>query len=463
MRIYNTYTKQIEDFKPKNKNNVTMYTCGPTVYNYAHIGNLRTFIFEDILEKTLNYLDFKVKRVMNITDVGHLTDDGDNGEDKMSKSAKEQNKDVETIAQYYTDKFLSDLKELNIAIPKIVEKATNNIDMYIKVIEKLLENGYAYKGDNGNIYFDVSKYENYYELSKLNSESLSLASRDDVEIDENKKNPNDFVLWFVSSKFDNHLQIWDSPFGKGYPGWHIECTGISLKYLGEYLDIHCGGIDLVFPHHTNEIAQSEAYLGHKWCSYFVHSEYLNDKHGKMSKSKGDFLTLNKLIEKGYNPLIYRLFCLMSHYRNQLVFSYESLDNASNVYESLKKKIATLKSNEENENDLYIERYLSQFKSYISDDLNTSNVITLIFNCLKEDINDNTKIHIIRQIDKILSLDLFKRRFIDMDKLKKAKNLLEARAKAKQGKNFILADKLREEIKSLGFEIEDTKNGSKVIY
>ena len=323
MKLYNTLSRKIEEFIPYDKDNVTMYTCGPTVYHYAHIGNLRTYIMEDVLEKSLNYLGFKVKRAMNITDVGHLSSDSDTGEDKMLKGAKREKKTVLEIAKMYTDAFMSDASKLNIKWPEIVSPATDNIDMYIKIIDKLLEDGFAYKA-GGNVYFDTSRLDDYYKLTNHKIDEMVVGVREGVEEDFNKRNQADFVLWFTKSKFDNQELKWDSPYGVGYPGWHIECSGISMRYLGEYLDIHCGGVDNIFPHHTNEIAQSEAYLGHTWCKYWVHGEHLNDKAGKMSKSKGEFLTISLLESKGYNPLAYRYLCLTSHYRNTLTFSFDVL-------------------------------------------------------------------------------------------------------------------------------------------
>ena len=341
MKLYNTLTRKIEEFIPWQGNTVKMYTCGPTVYSYAHIGNLRTYIMEDILEKTLRFLGYDVTRVMNITDVGHLTSDADTGDDKMVKSAKKENKTVLDIARFYTEAFFKDTEKLNIKKPDIVSPATENIDEYIKIISKLLDTGYAYTS-GGNVYFDTSKLDDYYKLTNHVGEELISGVRDTVEEDRNKKNKTDFVLWFTKSKFEDQELKWDSPFGKGYPGWHIECSGISLKYLGEYLDIHCGGVDNIFPHHTNEIAQSEAFIGHKWCKYWVHGEHLNDATGKMSKSKGKVLTVSTLEEEGFNPLSYRFMVLLSHYRKQLTFSFESLKGAENAYQKLKAKVTSLK-------------------------------------------------------------------------------------------------------------------------
>ena len=319
MKIYNTLTRKVEKFKSIKENEVKMYTCGPTVYHFAHIGNLRTYITEDILEKSLKYLGYNVERVMNITDVGHLSSDSDSGEDKMLKGAKREHKTVLEIADYYTEKFMEDCKKLNIRKPDTVIPATSCVDEYIKIIKKLLEKGYAYES-NGNIYFDTTKLEDYYVLTNHKEDEMVVGVRSGVEEDKNKKNQADFVLWFTKSKFENQELKWDSPWGLGYPGWHIECSGIGLKYLGERIDIHCGGIDNIFPHHTNEIAQSESYIGHKWCNYWVHGEHLNDQTGKMSKSKGEFLTVSLLEEKGFDPLTYRFFCLQSHYRKVIVFS-----------------------------------------------------------------------------------------------------------------------------------------------
>lgn len=337
MKIYNTLNKRVEEFIPRDGKKVKMYTCGPTVYHFAHIGNLRTYISEDILEKSLKYLGYDVTRVMNITDVGHLVGDGDSGEDKMMVAAKREHKSSWEVAKYYTDCFRKDCERLNIKWPSIVSPATDNIEEYIKIISKLLDNGYAYISD-GNVYYDTSKYSDYYHLSGRNADDLMVAVREDIKEDTSKRNPFDFGLWFTNSKFNNQEMQWDSPWGRGYPGWHIECSGISIKYLGEYLDIHCGAEDAIFPHHTNEIAQSEAYLGHKWCNYWVHFGFLNDKNGKMSKSKGEFLTVDLLEEKGYDPLAYRYLCLNSYYHNALTFSYDILDGASREYNKLKEEL-----------------------------------------------------------------------------------------------------------------------------
>ena len=456
MYLYNTLTKKIEEFIPWNKEKVTMYTCGPTVYHFAHIGNLRTYIMEDILEKSLNYLGFKVTRCMNITDVGHLSSDADTGDDKMVKSAKKEQKTVLEIAKFYTDAFFSDCDSLNIKKPDIIVPATENIGEYIKIIEKLLDDGFAYEA-GGNIYFDTSKLDNYYSLTNHVEEELINGVRETVEVDYNKKNKTDFVLWFTKSKFDSQELKWDSPFGEGYPGWHIECSGISVKYLGEYLDIHCGGVDNVFPHHTNEIAQSESYLGHKWCNYWVHGEHLNDERGKMSKSKGDTLTVTTLKNNGYDPLSYRFMCLQSHYRKQLTFSYDSLDGAENAYKKLKNKVLSLDNNGEINSVIY-EKYNNEFKKHLEDDLNTANAISVIYDVLKSDCTDSTKYKLISDFDTVLSLDLTKRQTKIVDEEYINSKILE-RDEAKQNKNYAKADEIREELLKMGIVIKDTREGT----
>ncbi len=456
MKLYNTETRKIEEFIPWRENKVGMYTCGPTVYSYAHIGNLRTYIMEDVLEKTLRLLGYDVKRVMNITDVGHLSSDADTGEDKMVKSAKKENKSVLDIARFYTEAFFKDTDKLNIKKPDIVSPATENIDEYIKIISKLLNDGYAYSA-GGNIYFDTSKLDNYYRLTNHVGEELISGVRDTVEEDENKKNKTDFVLWFTKSKFEDQELKWESPFGKGYPGWHIECTGISLRNIGEYLDIHCGGVDNIFPHHTNEIAQSEAFIGHKWCKYWVHGEHLNDSTGKMSKSKGKVLTVSTLEEEGYNPLSYRFMVLQSHYRKQLAFSYENLSGAENAYKKLKRQVLNLKDNEEINNDIK-EEYLNKFKECLSDDLNTANCLTLIYEVLKSDTSDTTKKEIIREFDKVLSLDLTKEEKTTIDE-NYIKEMIAKRNEAKKNKDFTLADAIRSDLEKEGIILKDTREGT----
>lgn len=460
MKIYNTLNKRVEEFIPHDEKEVKMYTCGPTVYHYAHIGNLRTYIFEDVLEKSLNFLGYNVKRVMNITDVGHLQSDADTGEDKMLMGAKREGKTVYEIADFYTKAFFADTEKLNIKKPEIISKASDNIDEYIKIINKLLDEDYAYVSGN-NVYFDISKAKDYYKLSGKNEEELIIGARDDVTHDEMKRNPFDFALWFTKSKFDNQEMKWGSPFGVGYPGWHIECSGISMKYLGEYLDIHCGGVDNIFPHHTNEIAQSEAYVGHKWCNYWVHGEHLNDKSGKMSKSKGEFLTLSLLESKGYNPLSYRFMCLQSHYRNQLVFSYDSLDTAQSAYEKLKSRVKSLTPTDSVLNKEKVDEYIFSFKKELENDLNTSNALTVLFSVLKDgELNDYSKLYLVKEFDKVLSLNLIvEEKKVSDELIEKINKLISERNIAKANKDYALADKIRDELKSMNVVIKDTREGT----
>jgi len=458
MKIYNTKTRTIEKIIPHQEGEIKLYTCGPTVYHYAHIGNLRTYIMEDVLEKALTYLGYKVTRVMNITDVGHLTSDADSGDDKMVKSAEKEKKTVLDIAEYYTDAFWQDAKKLNITKPEIVSNATDNIDEYIKIIEKLIATDYAYiTGDN--VYFDTSKVKEYYALTNQNESDLLEGARDTVEKDDNKKNKTDFVLWFTKSKFKDQELKWESPWGLGYPGWHIECSGICIKYLGEYLDIHCGGVDNIFPHHTNEIAQSEAYLGSSWCKYWFHAEHLNDESGKMSKSHGETLTINTLIEKGYDPLSYRFLCLSSHYRNQLTFTYEALDGATNAYKKLKNKIQNLKPSETLDEEAYT-KYDNEFKGQLENNLNTANAITLIFDLLSSDVNDKTKLTLIDAWDKVLSLNLIEKNSFTEEEKKEIEDAIKKRQEAKEKKDFNTSDIIRDELLAKGIVLEDTKEGTK---
>lgn len=458
MKFYNTLTRQVEEFKPHYEGKVSFYTCGPTVYHYAHIGNMRNYVGHDILDKTLRYIGYDVKRVMNITDVGHLKSDSDTGEDKMVSSAKREHKTVLDVAKFYTDAFFKDFEALNCRIPDIVSPATDNIDEYIKIISSLLEKGYAYQA-GGNVYFDVSKLSDYYQLTNHKEDEMVVGVREGVEFDESKRNQADFALWFTKSKFEDQELKWDSPFGVGYPGWHIECSGISIKYIGEYLDIHGGGVDNIFPHHTNEIAQSEAYLGHKWCNYWFHNEHLMDETGKMSKSHGAILSVEELIKRGYNPLSFRFMCLNSHYRKQLVFSFDSLNSAEQAYLKLKNKISLIKDEGElSEGDF--DKYKNMFIEYITNDLNTANAITLLYDLLKDDtVNGHTKIELVRSFDKVLSLDLLpevKEVRSDHEHIMK---LIETRNEAKKAKNFELADAIRDELLSKGIALVDTREGT----
>ena len=462
MKIYNTLTKTQDKFVPVNEDSVKMYTCGPTVYHFAHIGNLRTYIMEDVLEKYLTFEGYNVDRVMNITDVGHLTSDADTGEDKMLKGAKREHKTVMEIAEFYKNAFFSDCEKLNIKKPATIVPATSMVDDFIKVTQELIEKGYAYEA-GGNIYFDTSKTDDYYALTGHSSEDLMEGVREDVSKDDNKRNKADFVLWFTKSKFEDQELKWDSPWGIGYPGWHIECSCISMKNLGEYLDIHCGGVDNIFPHHTNEIAQSEAYLGHKWCNYWFHVHHLNDESGKMSKSKGDFLTVSLLESKGYDPIAYRFFCLQSHYRKPLVFSYESLDNAKGAYEKLISKIAAIENEGEIDNET-VTKYKYKFIKQVGNDLNTAMGLTLVYDVLKEKVSGATKREIIRLFDTVLSLNLLTAKKAedanaDDPEREEIEALIKERKNAKKNKDYQRADEIRNILAERGIELKDTSAGT----
>ena len=459
MKLYNTLTRKIEDFVSHEDGKVRLYTCGPTVYHYAHIGNIRNYIGHDILDRTLRYIGYDVTRAMNITDVGHLTSDSDSGEDKMEVAKKREHKSAMEIAKFYTDAFFKDFYSVNCRKPEIISPATDNIDIYIKIIGKLLKDEYAYIS-GGNIYFDISKLSDYYVLTNHQEDELVVGAREGVEEDKNKKNQADFALWFTTSKFEGHELLWDSPWGKGYPGWHIECTGISIKYLGEYLDIHGGGVDNIFPHHTNEIAQSEAYLGHEWCHYWFHNEHLMDESGKMSKSKGAILTVSVLQEQGYDPLAYRFMCLSSHYRKPLLFSYDVLSQAQSTLNKLRSRIKDVNSDGDIENDKF-DYYNERFINELSNDLNTANCITVVYDLLKDDeVNGKTKLELIKKFDEVLALDLLKRNDID-DKLAiYVEKKIAERNLAKSNKNFELADSIRDELLQKNIRLIDSREGTR---
>ncbi len=466
MKLYNSLTHEKEDFVTREAGKATMYTCGPTVYHYAHIGNLRSYICEDVLEKYLRFTGLDVKRVMNITDVGHLTSDGDTGDDKMLKGARREHKSVMEIADFYSKAFFSDCEKLNIKKPETVIPATSCIDDFIKVISSLIEKGYAYQA-GGNIYFDTSKLKKYYVFGDVSEEDLAEGVREGVEKDGNKRNKADFVLWFTKSKFDDQELKWDSPWGVGYPGWHIECSCISMKNLGEYLDLHCGGIDNAFPHHTNEIAQSEAYLGHEWCRHWFHVHHLNTDTGKMSKSKGEFLTVSFLEEKGFDPIVYRLFCLGSHYRKSLTFTFENLENSKTAYNKLISRIAAIKDEGQLERDKY-DLLRKSFTDAMDNDLNTALALTAVYDTVKSDASGKTKLTLLKEFESVLSLNLISA----AEKLKAEEKreedipeeiarLIEERKAARKNKDFALADSIRTKIAEMGYIVEETRQGTKV--
>ncbi len=459
--VYNTLTRSKEELVTVKKDKVSMYTCGPTVYNYAHIGNLRTYIFEDVLKKSLEYVGYKVKHVMNVTDVGHLQSDGDEGEDKMALGASREHKTVWEIAKYYEDAFFNDCIKLNVKRPNVVCRATDHIEDMIKFIQKLEERGFTYES-NGNVYFEIDKFEDYTKLANLSIDELEAGSR--IQIDPNKKNPLDFVLWFTNSKFSNQIMQWDSPWGRGFPGWHLECSAMSVKYLGERIDIHCGGIDHIPVHHTNEIAQSECALGHKWVNYWVHGEFLVEDGAKMSKSSGDFLTVSRLEEEGFSPLDYRYFCLQSKYRKQLMFRFDSLRDAQNGYKVLKKKIGAIISNigeGETINKEHVSVYQEKFKLQITDDLNIANAFTVLNEVIKDNtLNNKEKTFLVEDFDKVLSLDLMKieKEAVEVDE-ELVNKLIAERDQARADKNYGRSDEIRAELSAMNIEVLDSKEGT----
>ena len=476
MYLYNSATHKKEEFKTHTPGHVEMYTCGPTVYHFAHIGNLRSYIMEDVLEKYLRYAGYDVNRVMNITDVGHLSSDADTGEDKMLKGAKRENKSVMDIARFYTGAFFDDCKKLNIKTPDVVQPATGLIGEFIAMVSGLLEKGYAYEA-GGNVYFDTSRLGQYYVFNAHDQEDLAVGVREGVEEDVNKRNRNDFVLWFTKSKFEDQALKWDSPWGVGYPGWHIECSAISLKYNGEYLDLHCGGVDNAFPHHTNEIAQSESYLGHPWCGHWFHVHHLNTQGGKMSKSKGEFLTVSLLEEKGYDPLAYRFFCLQSHYRKALVFSWENLDNAVAAYQKLIARVAAQDPADGPVEQEVVAQYREKFLQQVGNDLNTAQAVTALYDALKAKTNGATRLAILDSFDQVLSLSLLEkaeevRREQAAQKTASQGGytvtgqgdpavdaLVLRRYEAKKAKDFAEADRIRDELRRQGVEITDVPGGA----
>ncbi|MCR5436341.1 MAG: cysteine--tRNA ligase [Treponema sp.] len=503
LKIYNTMGRTMQEFKPITDGYCGFYGCGPTVYNFAHIGNLRAYVFLDTLDKTLSFLGYKIKHVMNITDVGHLTDDGDNGEDKMKKTAAERHQSVLEVAKFYTDAFMKDIDALNIRHPDVICKATEHIDDMIELIKQIEANGHTYMA-GGNLYYDISTYPDYGKLANLNLDELKAGAgkRKVVVVDENKRNPGDFVLWFTKSKFEDQAMTWDSPWGRGYPGWHIECSAMSMKYLGKHFDIHTGGVDHVPVHHTNEIAQSEGSFDDAerakgpWVNYWMHNEFLILEGGKMSKSSGNFITLQtelppergfSLKSKGFEPLDYRYFLLGGHYRKPLTFSLNGLESAKASRSALNERIAKLikKANEEENAGLDENNY----KKIFSDDYSDENVVQFI-NALENDLltpvalaamqkESNAKgikateaLNGIYRMDKVLSLSVIENGFKKLNESNKmavdlhaddpmAKEidaLVNERTLAKRNKDFAKADEIRKKLGDMGIEIIDTPQG-----
>ncbi|HHE40566.1 MAG TPA: cysteine--tRNA ligase [Candidatus Cloacimonetes bacterium] len=463
--LYNTFTRKKEEFKPIRKDHVGLYTCGLTVYNYAHIGNLRTYIFEDVLKRVLIYDGYKVNHVMNITDIGHLTSDADTGEDKMVKEAKKEGKTVWEIADHYTKAFENDLEQLNIIPPDHHVKATAHIQQMIGLIKRLEKKGFTYVAD-GNVYFDISKFPEYGKLGRINVESLRAGAR--IEVDSAKKNPFDFVLWFTKSKFDDQEMKWDSPWGRGYPGWHVECSAISMYYLGETFDIHCGGIDHIPVHHTNEIAQSEAATGKKWVNYWLHAEFLIMNEEKMSKSKGGFLTLSKLVEMGYSPMVYRYFCLGAHYRQPLTFSDEAIETAKSAYNRLINIIIDIKKNRtvNKPNPEFVNKMKKLFSKKINNDLNMPEALAVIWQVLRtNEIGNLEKYDLILEFDRIFGLNLIKAEQVLEEEAQQnvdvqlVEQLIKEREDARKSKNWAKSDEIRDKLSDMGVEVRDSSEGT----
>ena len=460
LRIYNTLTRQKEDFTPIHEGKADMYSCGPTVYNYAHIGNLRTYIFMDLFRRTLRYDGYKLKGVMNITDVGHLLSDGDTGEDKMQKASREQKKSPWEIAAYYTDVFFTDLKKLNIGKPEIIAKATDHIQEMIDYVQKLVEKGYGYEIDDG-IYFDIGKFPGYGKLSRLNLEEQQAGAR--VEVNSQKRHPADFALWKKAEP--EHIMQWPSPWGMGYPGWHIECSAMSLKYLGMPFDIHTGGVDHIPVHHENEIAQNEALTGKKSVNYWVHGEFMLVNNGKMSKSLGNTYRISDLEERGYKALDFRYFCLNTHYRKKLNFTFEGLDAAKAAYARLLAQVYKHKTAKASGDTALVEKYLEQFRQAIDDDLNVPLALGILWTMMKETPAKELYTAAL-EFDKVLGLDLDKAEAPKEEEQKteapqEVIALCEERKAAKAAKDWAKADKLRADIAAMGYTVVDTKDGYKV--
>jgi len=470
IRLFNTLGRELQEFRSLTPGKVGFYGCGPTVYNFAHIGNLRMYIFEDTLVRALRYLGYDVKHVMNLTDVGHLTGDDDTGEDKMVKSAQERGKSVLDVAQFYTDAFFKDTGRLNILRPDIVCKATEHVHDMIELIKRIEANGFTYFS-GGNLYFDVSKFPKYGELALLNLDDLKAGAR--IEVDSNKRNPYDFVLWFTKGKFENQALIWDSPWGRGYPGWHIECSAMSMKYLGESFDIHAGGIDHIPIHHTNEIAQSEAATGKKWVNYWMHGEFLVLDKGKMSKSKGGFLTLQTLVDAGYNPLDYRYFVLGGHYRSQLQFSYEALDSARASRKALLDRVRALRAKTEpaalESVGEKVRSYLDAFADHIAADLALPRALADLWGLIRDaDVPASYALSAAFDMDRVLGLGLEdaarasanpETEAMDPEFAAEIDKLIGERAAAKKAKDWGKADSIRDSLKAQGILLEDSSTGT----
>lgn len=461
LRLYNTMHRKIEEFYTIEPGKAKMYTCGPTVYNYAHIGNLRTYVFEDVLRRTLEYVGYGVEHVMNVTDVGHLTDDADQGEDKMVKSSRESGRSVWDIAKFYTEAFFLDIDNLNIVRPTITCNATDHIGDMIGLIKKIEKNGHTYNS-GGNVYFSIDTFPEYGKLARLDSQELQSGAR--IEVDGNKKNPRDFVLWFTRSKFENQAMTWDSPWGKGYPGWHVECSAMSMRYLGEQFDIHCGGVDHINVHHTNEIAQSESATGKTWVNFWIHGEFLVMGQHKMAKSKGNFITLRTLQEENYDPLDYRYFCLGGHYRSQLQFTFDSLDAARKARLNMVDRVRELRSSAGTVSDIDsigsgARTYLDDFQEHVTNDLHVPKALSVVWTLLKDEaVPAADKLAVLFDIDRVLGLKLAE---IEAEQTidEETEKLIKEREEARANKDFARADQIRDELLEKGIELKDTPEGT----
>ena len=456
LKLYNTLTRKKEIFKPIHKNYVGMYSCGPTVYWYQHIGNLRTYIFSDILKRVLEYNGYQVKHVMNVTDVGHLTSDADTGEDKMEKAAKKEGKNAKDIANYYLKIFREDFKKLNILEPNIWTKATEYIKEQIELIKKLEKKGFTYRTEDG-IYFDTSKLKDYGKLAKLKMEGLEAGKRTEMR---EKRNPTDFALWKFSEEKGKRQQEWNSPWGIGFPGWHIECSAMSMKYLGENFDIHTGGADHIAIHHTNEIAQSEAATGKKFVNYWIHGAFLLFNKEKISKSKGGLYTISELQKKGFDALDYRYFCLTKQYGKPLNFSLELLENAKSSYERMKNIISSIKNSEERKNTKNIEAAKKEFLNIINDNLNIPKALSFFWDVLRDEkLKNSEKYELTLEFDRIFGLNLGVEKEIEVSK--EVRKLMKEREEMRKKKNWQEADNLRNRVKKLGYQVDDTEEGTKI--
>lgn len=453
LKLFNTLSRKIEKFEPQKKNEVSMYTCGPTVYDFSHIGNLRSYIFADILKRTLIFFGHEVKHVINVTDVGHLTGDGDSGEDKIEKSARRESKSAQEIAEFYFQAFKKDLKKLNIIEPSIWCKATEHIAEQIDFIKKLEEKGFVYKIFDG-LYFDTSKLKDYGKLARLNLSGQEAGAR--IDINSEKKNQTDFAVWKCSPKNEKRQMEWASPWGIGFPGWHIECSAMSMKYLGELIDIHTGGIDHIPVHHTNEIAQSEALLGKPFVRFWLHGEFLLLNENKMAKSEGGFITLQTLIDRGFEPMVYRFFCLSAHYRSKLNFSWEALENAREAWQKFKLKFIDL-GQQKGRPD---KEFLEKFKAEINNDMSMPQAVALAWEVFKSNLADNDKRATLIEFDKIFGLNLLEAKEDEVKLPEEIQALFKGRNEARLNKKWKKADELREKIEAAGWLIDDSSSGSK---